>query len=120
MSMFENNNNMESNTDDSVEQGNNNEDDEPSIYDNFSKNVEQIEEKSIYDLYENPTEHGPNLSNNEIHAQKSSEAEVSIYEIHKTESDVNKTFSDKLEAYENFTYSSEEKKVIYKRDGILS
>jgi len=110
MDIIENNNNMESIDDYGIAQIKN-DNDEPSIYDNFSKNDEPIEEKSIYDLYENQIENEPNLTINENHSQKSSETEVSIYEIHKTESDVNKTFSDKLEAYENFTYSSEEKKV---------
>lgn len=111
MDMIENNNNTESSDDYGIAPIKN--DDEPSINDNFSKNDEPIEEKSIYDLYENHIENEPNLSINENHAQKSSETEVSIYEIHKTESDVNKTFSDKLEAYENFTYSSEEKKICF-------
>ncbi len=108
--MIENNNNMESSDDYGIAPIKS-DDDEPSIYDNYSKNDEPIEEKSIYDLYENQVENEPKLTINENLAQKSSETEVSIYEIHKTESDVNKTFSDKLEAYENFTYSSEEKKV---------
>ena len=92
---------------------------ETSIYDDIAKidAVVLVEEKSIYDLVENPqseTNLNSTSSNDSDAKKNTTEAEVSIYEIHKTENDVHKTFSDKLEAYENFTYSSEEKKVMGK------